>query len=194
MNEPRRALSDGPDHRDDREALERAIASQRTYLMFVAGKLKGSHLQAIEGVSDLVQRTFLAALEKVRRGDDGLPGRADGAVRAWLRRILKNNYYDMIKFYNAVKRTPAGAAPAREPLSPSGEATLKEAARRLDEAREAIPPGDREILAWKDDEQLTFREIGRRRGYSTTRAHRAYHEARERFESVYRGDAPPSSS
>jgi RNA polymerase sigma factor (sigma-70 family) len=162
--------------RTDGEALARAIATYSTYLMAVAGRLKGRNLQAEEGASDLVQRTFKAALEKIRDGCDGLPGDTDEEIKAWLVGVLKNTYRDMVRHHRARKRTPV-ELPTPKALSPSGEAILMEEVERRKRAFQMLDPDDREILGWRDDEGLTFKAIGQRRGYSESYARRAYQRA-----------------
>jgi RNA polymerase sigma factor (sigma-70 family) len=167
---------------DDRELLARAIASYSTYLMFVAGRLKGQHLQTEEGASDLVQKTLVAALTKIRKGTGQLPGRTDPDVKAWLRKVLVNTYHDMQRYHRARKRTPGAISRPREAPSPSCEAMLNEEAGRLAEARKKLDTDDRQLLEWRDDQGVTFEEIGRRRGFSASYASRAYRRARARFD------------
>ena len=180
--------SHGSKPAQDRAALGRAIASCSTYLMMVAGRLKGRHLQTQEGISDLVQRTLVNALETIREGRTVLPTGTDEELRAWLVGVLKNTYREMVRHYKTKKRDPIALPPRPRGPSPSSEAIWNEEVARRTKALESLEPLDREILRWRDDEELTFEEIGRRRGYSTSYACRAYRKARARFEQAWRGD------
>jgi RNA polymerase sigma factor (sigma-70 family) len=170
----------GEGSRVGRATLEQEIASLRTYLLKVAHSLAdGRTTRGGETPSDLVHEAIKSALVDIRRG----ACRAEDArqLRAWARQILHSKYYDSLR-----KSRRTGTA---EPLpdlpdpgtSPSGRVEARErddlAARALDR----LGPRDRQLLAWRQDEGLTFEEIGRRLGMSLQGARQAFRRAAERY-------------
>ena len=150
----------------NREALERVVASYSTYLMAVAGKIKGQHLQTQEGVSDLVQQTLVNALCLIR--DDGrqISFGTDAELKAWLVGVLQNTYQHMRRYYKARKRAPVALPePPRSP-TPSAMAMLNEELQNRRRALESLDVREQELIRWRDEEELTFKAIGKRRGYS----------------------------
>jgi RNA polymerase sigma factor (sigma-70 family) len=181
-----------PEQDADPQALARAIASNRTYLMFVASKFKGTH-SLPERVSDLAHQALLEALGAVRAGDGGrLAFPSEKKLRAWLRTILKRTYHDMLRRHRAKKRTPRILPPRPVPPSPSSQAARNENAQRLAEARAALDPVDRELIDWRVIDGLTFEEIGRRRGFSTSYARRACEQALRKLAALYDGGPCPT--
>lgn len=176
---------------NDREQSKRLIETRLNYLMAVAWQVKGTQLQSKVGVSDLVMATLTTALDKVEKGEVNFTDRSDKEVNGWLVNVLKYTWQDLKKYHNADSRTP-GDLPVRLPMSPSGEAVLKEELQRIDEAKAALSPEDQQILTWKDDEDLTFEEIGERLGYSGSYANKKYHAVRAALAKSLRGNAPPS--
>jgi RNA polymerase sigma factor (sigma-70 family) len=166
---------------EDRESLERALESFRAYLLFVAWRIKGDQLAGREGASDLVQRTILAAVERIREGN--IPGPSDKHRKAWLRRILFNTVNQTVRNQNAEKRGGGRVVGGLEEPgpdsapSPTGEAIKKEERLLLDNAFGRLEPDEQQLITWRYVEELTCEEIGRRRGCSASYASRMCNEA-----------------
>jgi RNA polymerase sigma factor (sigma-70 family) len=165
---------------EDRESLERALESFRAYLLFVAWRLKGNQIAGPEGVSDLVQRTILAAVEKIRDGN--VPGPTEKHRKAWLRKILFNTVNRAVRRENAEKRgggRVVGGLDEPGPdsaTSPSGDAIKNEERLLLAQAFERLQPDERQLITWRYLDGLTCEEIGRRRGCSASYVSRICNE------------------
>jgi RNA polymerase sigma factor (sigma-70 family) len=168
---------------DDPESLERALESCRTYLLYVAWRLKGDEgVVGAEGASDLVQQTMLVALKKVEEGKG--PGPTPRDHRAWLRQILINLMREKSR---RLRRQPGGLdedAIADSGTSPSGTLAKEEQARAMAEALGRLGPDDREIVTWRCVDGFSYEEIGRRRGYSDTYARRVVGQVLGRLRSM----------
>jgi RNA polymerase sigma factor (sigma-70 family) len=110
----------------------------------------------LKGTRDLVQVTFLRALEKV----ETFEARGEGAFLAYLRRILMNQIYDEIR---RSKRRPqidelddnvaqVGPSPLEEAL---GEDTL----RRYEAALTALPEEQREAVVLRIEMGFTHQQV-----------------------------------
>ena len=169
----------------DRESLERELESFRTYLLFVAWRLKEKGLAGPEGASDLVARTLMAAIEKVREGN--IPGPDQKHRRAWLRKILvrtsgRLNRRQQAEIHGGGRMPAALDEPVPDSAtSPSGEAARNEEQRLLADAVARLDPAEQELIRWRYIDELTWEEIGRRRGFSATYACRTCKEALARL-------------
>jgi RNA polymerase sigma factor (sigma-70 family) len=165
----------------DRESLERALESFRAYLLFVAWRLKGNQLAGREGASDLVQRTIVAAMEKIRDGN--IPGPTEKHRKAWLRKILFNTFNRMVRHENAAKRGGGHVVGGLEDpgadsaTSPSGGAIKNEERQLLAQAFAQLDPDEQQLITWRYVDGLTCDEIGRRRGCSASYVSRICNEA-----------------
>jgi RNA polymerase sigma factor (sigma-70 family) len=170
---------------EDRESLERALESFRAYLLFVAWRLKGDQLAGREGASDLVQRTIVAAMEKIREGN--IPGPSDKHRKAWLRKILFNTLNRMVRHEHAAKRGQGRVIGGLEDpgpdsaTSPSGKAIKKEERLLLAQAFDRLDPDDQQLLTWRYVDGLSCEEIGRRRGCSASYISRICNEVTGRL-------------
>jgi RNA polymerase sigma factor (sigma-70 family) len=162
----------------------------RTYLIFVAGTFTGGRALPGRNVSDLVQSVLVGAFAKIRRG--GFSYRSDKELRSWLVRRLRWTYKRWKKRARTYDTILRGLMPRPAQRTPGSEVVAKERARLLAEARGKLDPADRQLIEWRDDERLTFKEIGRRRGYSTSYARRDWLAARRRLRLICRslGGAP----
>ncbi len=132
-----------------------------------------------------MQRTILAAVEKIRNGN--IPGPTDKHRKAWLRKILINTHHLTIRRENAEKRGGGrvvngveehGPDPA---TSPSGEAIKHEERFLLAQALGQLEPDLRELITWRYVDGLTCEEIGLRRGCSASFVSRICNEAVNRL-------------
>jgi RNA polymerase sigma-70 factor (ECF subfamily) len=174
------------------EALGQALESYQVMLRRMAERELGRDLQTKEGVSDLVQGTFLEA----HRDFGKFTGRTSNEWKAWLRGILRHNLGHMARRYRtsrkrllsrersldqADSRDGYAADLAADTLSPSEHAIKHEQNDLLRQALARLSPRDRLILIWKTHDQLTFQEIGRRLGCSHVAAYKAWVRAVERL-------------
>jgi DNA-directed RNA polymerase specialized sigma24 family protein len=178
---------DGPGPDLDPESIMRQIASLRTYLIVVAGRLAEGHPPPGRGVSDLVHSVLVDAFDEVRNGDGGFTFRSFEELKAWLVNRLRWAHQDGERRRRRYERVLQALPPRRGPRTPGSEVASRERDRLRAEARAKLDPADRQLIEWRIDEGLTFREIGRRRGYSTSYARRAWLGARRRFRSIYQG-------
>jgi RNA polymerase sigma factor (sigma-70 family) len=166
---------------EDRQSLERALESFRAYLLFVAWRIKGNQLAGREGASDLVQRTIVAAMEKIREGK--IPGPTDKHRKAWLRKILFNTFNRMVRRENAeIHGGGRVVGGLEEPgpdsaTSPSGGAIKNEEKLLLANAFAQLDPAEQQLITWRYMDGLTCEEIGRRRGCSASYVSRICNEA-----------------
>jgi RNA polymerase sigma factor (sigma-70 family) len=151
-------------------------------LLYVAWRIKGNEgVAGAEGASDLVQQTMLVALRKVQEGKG--PGPTLKDHRAWLRQILINLMREKSR---RTLRQPGGLEDevADSGTSPSGAVAKHEEARAMAEALDRLKPDEREILTWRCVDELTYEEIGRRRGYADTYARRVVGQVLGRLRSM----------
>jgi RNA polymerase sigma-70 factor, ECF subfamily len=163
------------------EALGNVLNACRDYLLHVAERRLRDDLRAKGGASDLVQQTFLDAQRDFGRFQGG----SEKELLAWLRQILLHNLAHFHRSYRATAKRDAqrevplpGPAPTSEggadiagrTPTPSQEAVAREEAESVRQALERLPEECREVLALRHKEQLTFEEIGRRMGRSTSGA------------------------
>ncbi len=176
---------------DDRESLERALESFRSYLMFVAWRIQGDRLAGREGASDLVQRTILAAVEEIRDGK--IPGPDEKQRKAWLRKILLNTLKRAVRHENAAKRGGGRVLrgleePGPDPAtSPSGKAIRNEEELLLADAFRSLEPDEQQLITWRYIEGLTCEEIARRRGCSGSYISRICNEITSRLRRTLEG-------
>jgi RNA polymerase sigma-70 factor, ECF subfamily len=167
----------------DKAALARALMSFRDYLLLVANEKMDQTLKSKEGASDLVQETFLQAQQRI----SSYRGVSRSEWRSWLRSILIRNLANKRRhFETTAKRKVHREIPivewSRLSAAASEETPSRELARRereaaLFEALARLPDHYREIVVWHQRDQLTFEEIGRRRGISAEAARKLWTRA-----------------
>lgn len=130
-------------------------------------------LGSVQDADDVLQATFLTAIERRERFDDSHP------VRSWLAGILVN------KARQHVRREARSPRPedvsARAQSDPAAAASESELERRLDAALAGLPGRDREVLVavLRDGEPPS--EIARRDGVSAGTARVRVHRALRRL-------------
>jgi RNA polymerase sigma-70 factor (ECF subfamily) len=83
-----------------KDALGQLLEAFRLLLLSEAQKKLPAHLLPKEGVSDLVQDTFL----KAQRDFLQFAGNGEPELRTWLCRILDHNALNVIRKYETVRR------------------------------------------------------------------------------------------
>ncbi len=176
-----------------REALGRLLQACRGYLLRIARQALDPALAAKGGASDLVQETFLEA----HRDFERFRGTSETELLAWLRRLLLNNLANFARHYRGTGKRHLGrevvldpgnssTAPDRGLIaatpSPSGQAVTREQAEALERALGRLPEEHFRVLALRNQERLTFEEIGARTGRSADAARRLWVRAVERLQ------------
>ncbi len=140
-----------------------------------------------EEARDLVQRTFLRALEAARRdlGEQGGAG-----FRPWLIRIAVNLAKNHVR--DASRRQKASLAAAAEQTSavlpsPDGAIDRDRRARRMRLAVLQLPRRQREVVTLRIDTDLSFAEIGEALGITENNAKVHFHHAAKRLRELLAG-------
>ncbi len=137
---------------------------------------------APEEQRDLVQRTFLRALESSRGR------RTEVAFRPWLARIAVNLSKNHLRDARRRRSAPLEAAPEPAGAPEAEEAMARGERERL--VREAVlrlPPRQREVLTLRVDGELPFAEIARALGISENAAKVSFHHAARRLRLLLAG-------
>jgi RNA polymerase sigma-70 factor (ECF subfamily) len=152
--------------------------------MLVAGRELGRDLRAKEGVSDLVQRTFLEA----HRDFERFQGRTEGELRAWLRGILRNDLGHVVDRYRGTGKREIGRevriddtanlgvkeSMAEETVSVSAQVIRREQEEAVRRALTRLPEHQSRIFHWRYRDGASFEQIGRRLGCSADGARKAW--------------------
>ncbi len=188
----------------DEAALGELLELFRAYLTAIAADELASDVRPKAAASDVVQDALLEAC--------CLFGRFRGAeaeeLRAWLRAILLNKLTDLQDRYGAQKRRvdrecsldeSGDQGPLRQLLacdssSPSAKAIHNEQRDQLAQLVSRLSPLDQQVILWRNEEGLTFAEIGRRLGRSEDAARMAFGRVIERLqdmmEAAHESDRP----
>ncbi len=181
------------------KSLGQALEACRGYLLLIAQQELEPELQAKGGASDLVQETFL----KAHRHFGRFHGDTEGELLAWLRRMLLNNLIDFRRLYwetakrQAHKEIPlAGGGSSCEHApelagsepTPSRIAMEGEQAQAIAQALDRLPDDYRQVLIWRQQEELTFDEIGRRMNRSADAVRKLWARAVERLQHEWEGE------
>jgi RNA polymerase sigma-70 factor (ECF subfamily) len=162
------------------EALGRALAACRGYLLLVAQRELGPELQAKAGPSDLVQETLMDAVRDFAR----FQGKTEDELLQWLRRLLLNNLIDFTRHYRDTARRQvdregsllgdSSVRPVPEPAaalpSPSDEVLAREEAKAVERALRELPENYRHVVLWRYQEGRSFEAIGKALGITANAA------------------------
>jgi RNA polymerase sigma-70 factor (ECF subfamily) len=156
------------------DALGQVLELCRRYLLQVAGAELDPLLQAKAGASDLVQETFLEAQRIFER----FQGDSSSELRAWLRAILLNKVATHTRRYRATASRQVGQEVGFNPDSdrqaelggtistPSSLLVQKERALALTAAVQRLPEHYRQVILWRQVDNLAFEEMAARLGRS----------------------------
>jgi RNA polymerase sigma-70 factor (ECF subfamily) len=176
------------------EALGQALEACRQYLLLIANRHLDPELRAKVGPSDVVQETFLKAQREFVR----FHGSTEQELLAWLKAILLNNLANVVRDYRATdkrqlaREVPLAEVPDEELLSsalaqtetPSGQMTAREQADEVDRALAQLPEPYRQVIALRNEERLSFEEIGQRLGRSAEAARKLWARAIEALQQL----------
>jgi RNA polymerase sigma-70 factor (ECF subfamily) len=183
-----------------REALGQALETYRRYLLLVAQRELDPDLRAKGGASDLVQQTFLDA----HRDFACFRGNSEAELRSWLRRMLLDNLANFHRHYRQTAKRRIGHEVTLEPgsssdatgggpyaatPSPSSDAMAQEQAEALLAALGRLADDYRRVIALRQQEQLSFEEIGQQMQRSPDAARKLWARAIEQLKRDLR--APP---
>jgi RNA polymerase sigma-70 factor (ECF subfamily) len=171
------------------EALGRLLEECRQYLLLVANEELPSDLRPKVGASDLVQETFLRAQDHFAQ----FRGTSADDLLAWLRRILLNQLANVTRHYRATDKRQLGRelALAEAPLeqlqdavatddeSPRARLVAREAEHDLERALAQLTAEQRQVIEWRNRDELSFEEIGRRLGRSAEAGRKVWARAVE---------------
>lgn len=181
----------------EREPLGQLLQQYRPYLLHIANAELPDWLQAKVGGSDVVQDAILEAIGGFGRFE----GRTVVELQGWLRAILLRQVgraarrfqgTDMRQVDREVPLPEAGSqagALADGQLSPSGQVRQGEDAAAVQQALTRLPEHYRQILIWREWEDVPFAEIARRLDKSVDAARMVWWRAVERFNQEM--DGPP---
>jgi RNA polymerase sigma-70 factor (ECF subfamily) len=124
---------------------------------------------------DLVQETFLRALEKVPRGAGDHP-------RAWIFRVARNLLYDHLRRAKREEASLEEEVRLGQSFEPPDSLGVQRVLKRL-------PPQYREILLLREVEGMSYEEISRAMGLSLSHVKVLLHRARRSLASLYLGEA-----
>jgi RNA polymerase sigma factor (sigma-70 family) len=169
----------------DEESLLREIASLRTYLMVVAGNLTGTRPHPAQGVSDLVHSVLADVFEEIRAGNCKFTYKSDGGLRSWLAKRLRWTQEGRVRRCLRYARILSSLPPRPGTRTPSSDLDAKEQERRLAAAQANLDSDERQLIEWRVNLGLMYREIGQRKGCSTTYARQAWLKTLQKLRSIY---------
>jgi RNA polymerase sigma-70 factor (ECF subfamily) len=175
-----------------REAIGEVLEACRLYLLLVANQHLAPQLRGKDGVSDLVQETFLEA----HRDFGQFQGNSEEELLGWLRGILLHNVADLGRRYSDTEMRQiarevalADFAPGalQEGLvapteTPSAQAIAREQDAEMQRALEQLPEQYRQVILLHHRERLTFEEVGRRLGRSAEAARKLWVRAVDKLQ------------
>jgi RNA polymerase sigma-70 factor (ECF subfamily) len=175
------------------EALGQLLQGYRHYLLRIAEDDLPGALRSKLGGSDVVQETLVQALASFGQ----FRGQSLEELQGWLRGILRNVMSHSLRGLGAARRRadrevslqafadPAGAVPAPGP-TPSNELMREERETAVRQALARLPEAYRQVLVWREWEDLPFAEIARRLDRSADAARMLWWRALERLDQEMR--------
>ena len=161
-----------------RSVAAEAFEHYRPQLTLLARLRIGRRLRGKIDPDDLVQETFLAAIDAA----DAFRGADGPQLLAWLRAILESRVQRQVERFRAAARdvrrerlrlfdTPSGSTgggvcPAADQSTPSRAAQRQEHAALVADALAALPPDHHEVLVLRNIKGLTFPDVAARLGRS----------------------------
>lgn len=178
------------------EALGHLLEACRLYLLQVANGEMESRLQTKVGASDLVQETYIEA----QRIFDRFGGATPDELRAWLRAILLNKLATATRQYrDTAKRQIGREIPidpqASLPIDPPSPVTTASSIMIREERMESLmsaigrlPEDYRQVIVWRQVENLSFEEMAKRLGRSVDAVRKLWWRALQQLQKEL-GDA-----
>jgi RNA polymerase sigma-70 factor (ECF subfamily) len=168
----------------DAETLGRLLQDFRPYLLRIANAELPAWLVPKAGPSDVVQETLVEALSCFAR----FRGQSAAELQGWLRTILLRQVAQATQHYAATRKRqveredvlPAEALAAAQ-SSPSSHAARQEQVEAVRRVLERLPEHYRQVLVWREWEELPFAEIAARMGRSVDAVRMLWWRGLERF-------------
>ncbi len=157
----------------DANALAELIGASRDYLLLIANQELDRDLNKKLGPSDIVQSAMLA----IHQNFDQFRGASREAFYGWIRQILLRGVHQARRKFKAadkrdirreiaIQQRSAETFNFLEPsggdLTPHSHAVHSEEKRILTHALSRLSSDHQQVIAWRNHEQLSFAEIGRR--------------------------------
>jgi RNA polymerase sigma-70 factor (ECF subfamily) len=180
------------------EALGQVLETCRAYLLRIANdELDDPRLRAKGGASDIVQTTFLEAQQYFAH----FTGSSANELRAWLRRLLRNNLANFRRAFQNDKRgvdrerplatgSSSGQGEAGMTAnihSPSWQAMKKEQLEAMNQALQRLPEDYRRVILLRYQEERSFEEIGKLLGKTANGAQKLWGRAIDRLQQEMKG-------
>ncbi len=179
-----------PGDAGDRELCERCLRGEESREAFAVlvgryqpavSRFAGRYLRRPAEAEEIVQETFLRAWQQMARFQPGTN------FLAWVLTIAR--FLCMARLKEAQRHPPpAPLEEGREPAAEGGGAP-RETLDRLREAYASLPPRQREVVALRLFDDLSYREISRMTGESEVALRSRLHDALVRLKSLC--GAPP---
>lgn len=182
------------------EALGHLLEMCRAYLLGIANRELESRLQAKAGASDLVQEAFLEA----QRIFDRFQGQSPEELLRWLRAILLNKLDHLARSYRQTEKRQiarevpldgdsvehgAGEVADEDRATPSQLLSAEEQRQAVLKALERLPEEYRQVILWRQWDDLPFEEIARRLGRGVDAARMVWWRAIKRLQNEM--ESPP---
>ncbi|HYT95219.1 MAG TPA: sigma-70 family RNA polymerase sigma factor [Gemmataceae bacterium] len=177
---------------------ERTPEDFRAYLCNLARLRLDPRLQSKLDPADMVQQTLLEACEAL----DGFRGRSEAENKAWLRRILLRNLANAVRDFARAKRDVSRersleaalesssarleALLAAEQSSPSDRAVRNEEVLRLEEALDALPETQREVVVLRHFHGWSLADVSRHLGRTQAAVAGLLHRGLSRLHALLR--------
>lgn len=168
------------------QARGQLLSDLKRYLDFVANRQFDENLQAKMGPSDIVQQSMIRAVENL----DQFRGQTLDEFRGWLRQILVNEARQMKRDLHAQKRDVFRERPLADGASqdvrhqlpdslptPGTNAAREEQTREIQRALEQLTEEERQIIQWRNWDNLSFEDIADRLNVSISSASRKWYQA-----------------
>jgi RNA polymerase sigma-70 factor (ECF subfamily) len=177
----------------DEDSLAELLQTACPYLLAIVNRDFDRDLQAKLGSSDVVQESLLRAHAAIDQ--------FDGATReeflAWLRGLLKNDMRNSRRHYKGIQKRSidreqyqtdrsdvvAPEAQATE-RTPSTRAVAEEEARILMQAMEQLSDEYRQVIQYRNWDQLSFDQIGQKMERSSEAVRKLWGRAIKQLQSI----------
>jgi len=166
-----------------REALGDLLQGYRAYLLRIAHDELPAAVHGKVGSSDAVQETILEALGCFAR----FQGSTLAELQSWLRTILHRQIGQLTQHYlrtqkrQADREVPSQDQPDAGQETPSSVVGNAEMATVVRQAMERLPEHYRQVMIWREWDELSFAEIARRLERSEDAARMLWWRALERL-------------
>jgi RNA polymerase sigma-70 factor (ECF subfamily) len=143
--------------------LQKLLEQYRPYLTSITDAELPQHLQTQLDSSILVQETLLRGFRQFRQ----FVGTTDAEFAAWLREILRDQIVDVTRQHSqTIREVRCERLPdmdSRDTAMPTSEAARRvEMSEQLRQAIAALPEHYRTVILLRQEQNLTFEEIGLR--------------------------------